>query len=290
MFPAAFDYVAAHSLDEALAILAEGDEDQKVLAGGQSLIPMMKLRLAMPTKLVDINRVPALNNIGVSNGYLTIGALTRHNDVVDSNVVKAENHTVAAAAPWIADPLVRNLGTVGGSLAHADPQGDWGSVMLACGAELVATSSRRGERVIPADEFFVDLFTSALEPDELLTEVRVPRYTGPAGGTYLKLERKVGDYATVGVAVHLQLDGGRIGRAGIALTGVGSKNIKATEAEAALAGQEPSEELFAEAGTLAAAASEPHTDVRGTAEYKRSVVRTFVRRGLNQAASQAQSA
>ncbi len=290
MFPAAFDYVAAHSLDEALAILAEGDEDQKVLAGGQSLIPMMKLRLAMPTKLVDINRVPALNNIGVSNGYLTIGALTRHNDVVDSDVVKAENHTVAAAAPWIADPLVRNLGTVGGSLAHADPQGDWGSVMLACGAELVATSSRRGERVIPADEFFVDLFTSALEPDELLTEVRVPRYTGPAGGTYLKLERKVGDYATVGVAVHLQLDGGRIGRAGIALTGVGSKNIKATEAEAALAGQEPSEELFAEAGTLAAAASEPHTDVRGTAEYKRSVVRTFVRRGLNQAASQAQSA
>lgn len=290
MFPAAFDYVAAHSLDEALAILAEGDEDQKVLAGGQSLIPMMKLRLAMPTKLVDINRVPALNNIGVSNGYLTIGALTRHNDVVDSNVVKAENHTVAAAAPWIADPLVRNLGTVGGSLAHADPQGDWGSVMLACGAELVATSSRRGERVIPADEFFVDLFTSALEPDELLTEVRVPRYTGPAGGTYLKLERKVGDYATVGVAVHLQLDGGRIGRAGIALTGVGSKNIKATEAEAALAGQEPSDELFAEAGTLAAAASEPHTDVRGTAEYKRSVVRTFVRRGLNQAASQAQSA
>lgn len=290
MFPAAFDYVAAHSLDEALAILAEGDEDQKVLAGGQSLIPMMKLRLAMPTKLVDINRVPGLNTIGVSDGYLSIGALTRHNDVVDSDVVKAENHAVAAAAPWIADPLVRNLGTVGGSLAHADPQGDWGSVMLACGAQLVATSSGRGERVIPVDDFFVDLFTSALEPDELLTEVRVPRYTGPAGGTYLKLERKVGDYATVGVAVHLQLDGGRIGRAGIALTGVGSKNIKATAAEAALSGREPDDELFAEAAALAAVAAEPHTDVRGSAEYKRSVVRTFVRRGLNQAVSQAVSA
>ncbi|MFW6091555.1 MAG: FAD binding domain-containing protein [Actinomycetota bacterium] len=290
MFPAAFDYVAARSLDETLAILAEGDEDQKVVAGGQSLIPMMKLRLAMPTKLVDINRVPGLDRIAVSDGYLSIGALTRHNDVVNSDVVSAENRTVAAAAPWIADPLVRNLGTVGGSLAHADPQGDWGSVMLACGAEVVATSSARGQRVIPVDEFFVDLFTSALEPDELLTEVRVPRYTGPAGGTYLKLERKVGDYATVGVAVHLQLDGGRIGNAGIALTGVGSKNIKATEAEAALVGREPSDDLFAEAAALASIASEPHTDVRGTAEYKRSVVRTYVRRGLNQAASQAQSA
>jgi carbon-monoxide dehydrogenase medium subunit len=288
MYPAAFDYVVAHSVDETLAMLAAGDEDQKVLAGGQSLIPMMKLRLATPTKLVDINRVPGLDGVGVSNGHLTVGALTRHNDVVHSDLVKSENHTMAAAAPWIADPLVRNLGTVGGSLAHADPQGDWGSVMLACGAEVVATSSRRGERTIPVTELFVDLFTSALEPDELLTEVRVPRCTGPAGGTYLKLERKVGDYATVGVAVHLQLDGtGQINEAGIALTGVGSRNIKATEAEQVLTGQTPSDELFAEAGVLAAAAADPRTDVRGSAEYKRSVVSTFVRRGLSDAASQA---
>ncbi|HEX6234382.1 MAG TPA: xanthine dehydrogenase family protein subunit M [Jiangellaceae bacterium] len=286
MYPAAFDYVAARTLDEALATLSEGDEDTKVLAGGQSLIPMMKLRLATPTKLVDINRIPGLANISVSNGHLVVGALTRHNDVVNSDLVKAENHTMAAAAPWIADPLVRNLGTVGGSLAHADPQGDWGSVMLACGAQVVATSNR-GDRTIPVTELFVDLFTSALEPDELLTEVRVPRYTGPAGGTYLKLERKVGDYATVGVAVHLQLDGDRIGQAGIALTGVGSKNIKATGAENVLIGQQPSEELFAEAGELAAGAADPRTDVRGTAEFKRSVVSTFVRRGLSQAANQA---
>ena len=286
MYPAAFDYVAARTLDEALATLSEGDEDTKVLAGGQSLIPMMKLRLATPTKLVDINRIPGLANISVSNGHLVVGALTRHNDVVNSDVVKAENHTMAAAAPWIADPLVRNLGTVGGSLAHADPQGDWGSVMLACGAQVVATSNR-GDRTIPVTELFVDLFTSALEPDELLTEVRVPRYTGPAGGTYLKLERKVGDYATVGVAVHLQLDGDRIGQAGIALTGVGSKNIKASGAENVLIGQQPSDELFAEAGELAAAAADPRTDVRGTAEFKRSVIGTFVRRGLSQAASQA---
>ena len=287
MYPAAFDYVAVHTLDEALATLSEGDEDTKVLAGGQSLIPMMKLRLATPTKLVDINRVPGLSGLDVSDGHLVVGALTRHNDVVNSDLVKAENHTMAAAAPWIADPLVRNLGTVGGSLAHADPQGDWGSVMLACGAEVVAVSSSRGERTIPVTELFVDLFTSALEPDELLAEVRVPRYTGPAGGTYLKLERKVGDYATVGVAVHLQLDGDRIGQAGIALTGVGSKNIKATQAESALTGQVPGDELFAEAGELAAAAADPRTDVRGTAEFKRSVVGTFVRRGLSEAATQA---
>jgi carbon-monoxide dehydrogenase medium subunit len=287
MYPAAFDYVAVHTLDEALATLSEGDEDTKVLAGGQSLIPMMKLRLATPTKLVDINRLPGLSGLDVSDGHLVVGALTRHNDVVNSDLVKAENHTMAAAAPWIADPLVRNLGTVGGSLAHADPQGDWGSVMLACGAEVVAVSGSRGERTIPVTELFVDLFTSALEPDELLTAVRVPRYTGPAGGTYLKLERKVGDYATVGVAVHLQLDGDRIGQAGIALTGVGSKNIKATQAEDALIGQVPGDELFAHAGELAAAAADPRTDVRGTAEFKRSVVSTFVRRGLSEAVSQA---
>ncbi len=286
MYPAAFDYVAVRTLDEALAALSEGDEDTKMLAGGQSLVPMMKLRLATPTKLIDINRIAGLAGIDVSNGHLVVGALTRHNDVVNSELVKAENHTMAAAAPWIADPLVRNLGTVGGSLAHADPQGDWGSVMLACGAEVVATSTR-GDRTIPVTELFVDLFTSALEPDEVLTTVRVPRYSGPAGGTYLKLERKVGDYATVGVAVHLQLDSGRISQAGIALTGVGSKNIKATAAESALIGQEPSDELFADAGEFAAAAADPRTDVRGTAEFKRSVVRTYVRRGLSQAAIQA---
>ncbi|HMG29783.1 MAG TPA: xanthine dehydrogenase family protein subunit M [Jiangellaceae bacterium] len=288
MYPAAFDYVAPRTVEETLAILADGGEDVKILAGGQSLIPMMKLRLATPATLVDINRVPGLDAVDVADGHLTIGALTRHNDVVRSEVVTAENHTMAAAAPWISDPLVRNLGTVGGSVAHADPQGDWGSVMLACGADMVATSTR-GQRTIPVGEFFVDLFTSALGPDELLTEIHVPRYQGPAGGTYLKLERKVGDYATVGVAIHLQLDAGkaRIEQAGIALTAVGPKNIKAVDAEQALVGQAPGDDLFAEAAELAAAAAEPRTDVRGSADYKRSVVSTFVRRGLSRAAEQA---
>ncbi len=291
MYPAAFDYVAPTTAEETLAILADGGEDVKVLAGGQSLIPLMKLRLASPTKLVDINRVPGLDPIEVVNGHLRVGAMARHNSIAISDVVKAENHTMAAAAPWISDPLVRNLGTIGGSLAHADPQGDWGSVMLACRATMVVRSAS-GERTIAADDFFVDLFTSALEPDELLTEIQVPRYDGPAGGTYLKLERKVGDYATAAVAVHLQLDTEKahITRAGIALTAVGPKNIMAVDAEQMLAGQPPGEELFAEAADRAAAAADPRTDVRGSADYKRAVVRTFVRRGLTTAVELAQNA
>jgi carbon-monoxide dehydrogenase medium subunit len=290
MYPAAFDYVAPTTVEETLAILAEGDEDVKVLAGGQSLIPLMKLRLASPAKLVDINRVPGLDTIEVVDGHLRVGAMARHHALAESDVVKAESHTMAAAAPWISDPLVRNLGTIGGSLAHADPQGDWGSVMLACRATVVA---RRvgGERTIAVDDFLVDLFTSALEPDELLTEIHVPRYDGPAGGTYLKLERKVGDYATVAAAVHLQLDSdrARIAQAGIALTAVGPKNIRAVEAERLLAGESPSDELLAEAAQAAAAAAQPRTDVRGSADYKRAVVRTFVRRGLTKAVELAQN-
>jgi carbon-monoxide dehydrogenase medium subunit len=284
MYPAEFDYVAPTSLEETLAILADGDEDVKVLAGGQSLIPLMKLRLATPAKLVDINRVPGLDMIEVTNDHLRVGAMARHHALAESGLVKAENHTMAAAAPWISDPLVRNLGTIGGSLAHADPQGDWGSVMLACRGSMVARRSD-GERTITADDFLVDLFTSALDPDELLTEIHVPRYDGPAGGTYLKLERKVGDYATVAAAVHLQLDmdRARVSQAGIALTAVGTTNIRAADAEQLLIGEPASDELFAEAAERAAAAADPRTDVRGSADYKRAVVRTFVRRGLTRA-------
>jgi aerobic carbon-monoxide dehydrogenase medium subunit len=291
MYPAAFDYVAPTTVEETLAILAAGDEDVKVLAGGQSLIPLMKLRLASPAKLVDINRVPGLDTIEVADGQLRVGALARHHALAESDIVKSENHTMAAAAPWISDPLVRNLGTIGGSLAHADPQGDWGSVMLACRGSMIARRAD-GERTIAADDFLVDLFTSALEPDELLTEIHVPRYDGPAGGTYLKLERKVGDYATVASAVHLQLDAdrARIAQAGIALTAVGPKNIRAAEAEQLLVGESPSDELFADAAERAAAQADPRTDVRGSADYKRAVVRTFVRRGLAKAVELARSA
>jgi carbon-monoxide dehydrogenase medium subunit len=285
MLPARFDYHRPGSIDEALEML-RGLGDAKVLAGGQSLIPVLKLRFAAPANLVDINRVPGLDGIAEEGGTLRIGALVRHNQMAGSAAVSGGYPLLAAAAPQIADPLVRNLGSVGGSLAHADPAGDWGAVMLAAGASLVLRSSR-GERTMPVSEFLVDVFTTALEPDELLTEVRVPTPPPRSSGIYLKLERKVGDFATVAAAVQVEMSDGTIGRAGIALTGVGTKNIQAAEAEASLAGTEPNEEAFAEAGRLAAAATNPTGDVRGSVEYKRHMVEVFVRRGLAKAAADA---
>ncbi|RMH19434.1 MAG: xanthine dehydrogenase family protein subunit M [Acidobacteria bacterium] len=283
MYPPPFDYQAPDSLEEALAILAEHGYEAKALAGGQSLIPLLKLRFAAPAVLVDLGRIPGLDGVEAADGELRIGALARHNQLAASPLVAERCPAASAAAPQIADPLVRNLGTLGGSLAHADPAGDWGSVMIACGAQLVLASAG-GRRTVPATEFFRGVFDTALEPTELLTEVRIPSPRGPAGGTYLKLERKVGDFATVGVAVSLELDGaGRIARAGIGLTAVGPQNLRAAAAEEALAGAEPTAEAFAEAGRLAAGGCEPASDVRGSAEYKRHVVEVYVRRGLARA-------
>ncbi len=282
MVPAAFEYHRPSSLDEALSLLSAHADDGKVLAGGQSLIPLMKLRFAAPEHLIDINRVPGLDGLEEAEGQLRIGAMTRHATLAASDLVKSRYPVMAQAAPMISDPLVRNLGTIGGSLAHADPAGDWGSVMLAQGATVVVKSSN-GERELPIGEFLQDTFTTALEPDEILTEVRVPQPEPRSGGAYLKMERKVGDFATVAVAVSLVLSNGTVGRAGIALTAVGSKNIEATDAESSLTGAEPTEEAFAEAGRLAAAASDPVSDVRGSAKYKRHVVEVYVRRGLARA-------
>ena len=285
MFPARFDYLAATSIDEALAAKAEGGDETRFLAGGQSLLPMMKIRLADPGRLVDINRIPGLDTLENANGHLRVGALVRHADIARSDMT---NGAVAAAAPWIADPLVRNLGTMCGSVAHCDPEGDWNSVLLATGAEVIAVGPN-GDRSIDIADFIQGPFTSALADDEMVTEVRVHMPSGTSGGAYLKLERKVGDYATVAVAAHLELDGaGLIESAGLALTSVASQNLKVTAAEAALVGQRPNEEVFAEAGELAAAASDPHSDVRGTADWKRQVVRTYTRRALAAASAQAQ--
>lgn len=258
-----------------------------MLAGGQSLLPMMKLRLAAPSHLVDINRVPGLAEIRQVNGELALGALVRHADVVGNESVARYAPLVAATAPWVADPLVRNRGTVCGSVAHCDPEGDWNSVMLALGATVVARSTE-GSRVIPIEEFVVDFFTNALRPGEMVVEVRIPKAGERTGGAYLKLERKIGDYATVGVATHLRLDqAGKIAEAGIALTSVAPKNLKVVEAERMLVGNEPSDELFAEAAAVAARSCEPTSDVRGPAEYKRAVVKTYVERGLHRSLAQA---
>ncbi len=289
MLPPRFDYRRPTTLDEAIDLLGEHGDEAKVLAGGQSLIPLLKLRLAAPSLLVDVNRIPGLDGIAEEGGVLRIGALVRHATLEREGALRDRYPAIAAAAPQISDPLVRNLGTVGGSLAHADPSGDWGAVMLAVGATVVARS-RRGEREIPVRDLFRDTFTTALEPDELLTEIRVPAPAGPVGGTYLKLERKVGDFATVAVAVHVEMQDGRIGRAGIGLAAVGPTNLRAEAAEAALAGAEPTEEAFAEAARLAAGAASPVTDIRGSAEYKRHVVEVYVRRGLAAAVERARAA
>jgi carbon-monoxide dehydrogenase medium subunit len=284
MYPARFEYFAPRTLDEALEILARFDEGEaKVLAGGMSLIPVMKLRFAAPRALVDINRIGGLNQLAEEGGGLRIGALVRHKTCEQSELLRGRYGALADAAPQIADPIVRNLGTVAGSLAHADPQGDWASVMLAVRAEVVARGTA-GERTIPIDELLQGPFTTSLEASEIITEVRVPDPGTRAHGTYLKLERKIGDFATVGVAVHVSMSNGSVGEAGIALTGVGPTNIRAKAAEQALVGHSLDEDAIAEAARLAAEAAQPRTDLRGTEEYKRNAVRVFTARGLRKAA------
>lgn len=286
MLPAAFDYRAPSSLDEALSLLQQHGDDAKVMAGGQSLIPLLKLRFTRPAMVVDIGRLPGLNGVRRDDGHVAIGALVRHVDVERNDELEGWLPIMREAARWIADPLVRNRGTLAGSACHADPAGDWGSVLLALGADLVARSTS-GERVLHADGFFQGPFTTELRPDEVVTEVRIPLPKGRAGGTYLKLERKVGDFATVAVAVQVELEGSKVGRAGIALTAVGENNIRATDAENALLGKEPSDDLIKEAARLAAAAAQPKDDIRGTAAYKKDVVRVFVQRGLKAALDRA---
>lgn len=284
MFPADFEYAAPSSLDEALSLLAERADDAKVLAGGQSLIPLMKLRFAVPAFVIDINGVAGLDTVTEDAGSgLRIGALVRNATLERSELCAQRYPTIRAAAPLISDPLVRNLGTMVGSLCHADPQGDWCSVMLALDGDVLARSAR-GERRIPIGEFLQGPFTTALEPDEIAVEAAVPAPAGDFFGTYLKLERKVGDFATVGVALALSTgEDGSILRAGIGLTGVGATNLKAVEAEQLLVGQRLGADLIEQAAQLAAAASDPNSDIRGSADYKRSVVQTFVARGLRQA-------
>jgi aerobic carbon-monoxide dehydrogenase medium subunit len=286
MLPAAFDYAAPATLEEALALLKKRGDDAKIMAGGQSLIPLLKLRFAQPAIVVDIGRLPSMNAIARHNGHLSIGALVRHVDIERNADLPKLYPMLLEAVHWISDPLVRNRGTMAGSVCHADPSGDWGSVMLALNASVVARSES-GERVIPVDGFFTGPFTTTLRPDEIVTEIRIPMPSGHSGGAYNKLERKVGDFASAAVAVHVELSGNKIAKAGIGLTAVGATNIKAVAAEKALIGHEPTDEVIAEAARLAAAAAEPKDDIRGSAAYKKDVVRVYVLRGLRTALGRA---
>jgi aerobic carbon-monoxide dehydrogenase medium subunit len=284
MYPSRFRYEAPRSLDEAISLLHTGGDYAKVLAGGQSLVPLMKLRFASPDLVVDINNVPGLDyHRADPDGTLRVGALCRHADLERSELLQSTQPTMAAAAPLIADPIVRNRGTLVGSLCHADPQGDWASVVLALGGSVVAHGPG-GRRTIPIAEFVTGPFQNVLEPDEIAVEAVIPAAQGTRAGGYLKLERRVGDFATVGVAVAVETSGANVTRAGIGLTGVGGSTIAATDAAAALVGQPLTEQTIARAADLAAEAARPRTDHRGSAEYKRHMVRTFVTRILNRAA------
>ena len=287
MIPAGFEYHAPTSVGEATGLLARLGEDAKVLSGGQSLIPLLKLRLASPRYLVDINRIPGLAYVKEAQGTLRIGALAREVDLDESAVVRERYPLLADATQSIADPLVRNLATVAGNLAHGDPANDHPAVMLALGAEVTATGPS-GERRIPIGEFFTGPFETALRRDELLTEIRVPAPAPRSGGSYMKLERKVGDFATAAVAAQVTLAAdGTCAAVGIALTNVGLTPIKANKAEAAIRGKRPDESAIKEAAQFAADAAQPEADLRGSVEYKKDMVRVLTARALRKAIERA---
>jgi aerobic carbon-monoxide dehydrogenase medium subunit len=280
MYPSRFRYEAPRSIDEAIALLQEGGGEAKVLAGGQSLVPLLKLRFAAPELLVDINELPGLNYHRVdADGTLRVGALCRHADLERSALLAQRQPTMAAAAPLVADPIVRNRGTLVGSLCHADPQGDWASVVTALGGQVVAQGPG-GRRNIPMAQFVTGPFQNTLAFDEVAVEAVIPAPKGTPAGGYLKLERRVGDFATAGVAVAVEFSGAVVSRAGIALTGVGGSTIDATDAAQSLVGGPLTPDGIAQAADLAAGAAQPRTDHRGSAEYKRHIVRTFVTRIL----------
>ncbi len=281
MYPSRFRYEAPRSIDEAVALLQQGAGEAKVLAGGQSLVPLLKLRFAAPELLVDINNLSGLDYHRVDkDGTIRIGALCRHADLERSALLKARQPTMAAAAPVIADPVVRNRGTLVGSLCHADPQGDWASVVTALGGYVTAQGSN-GRRSIPMAQFVTGPFQNTLAYDEIAVEAVIPAPKGTVAGGYLKLERRVGDFATVGTAVAIERSGAVVTRAGIALTGVGGSTIDATDAAQALMGGPLTADSIGRAADLAAQAAQPRTDHRGSAEYKRHIVRTFVERILS---------
>lgn len=288
MIPGKFEYFAPATLPEAVKLLAEKGYGAKILAGGQSLIPAMRFRLAQPEVLIDINRINGLSYIKEENGHLAIGAMTREAEL-DANPLIHQKYTLLAdTAKVIADPLVRNMATVGGNLAHADPANDHPATMLAYNASVVAVGPG-GERVIPIDNFFVDLFTSSLAENEILHEIRIPTPPAHSGGAYLKLERKVGDYAVAAVAVQLTLDGNTCAALRIGLTNVSPTPMRATTAEATLTGQPLTEENIKAAAAAAAQECEPSADLRGSEAYKRDIVRVLTIRAINKAVERAKA-
>src|SRR5271168_3151788 len=280
MIPPAFEYLRPNTVPEAIAFLQQYGDDAKILSGGQSLIPMMKFRLARPSHLIDINRISGLSYIKEEGGYLKIGGLVREAELEDSPLIRQKYPILFDTSRVIADPQVRNMATLAGNLAHGDPANDHPATMMALGAEIVAVGPQ-GERVIPVGSFFITLFTTDLRHDEIVTEIRIPTPPPRSGGAYLKLERKVGDFATAAVAAQVTVDqGGICQKAGIALTNVGATPIKAAKAEEFLQGKKLDDTNITQAAQLAAEAAQPSSDLRGPEEYKRGLVKELTRRAL----------
>jgi aerobic carbon-monoxide dehydrogenase medium subunit len=288
MIPPEFQYAAPHTIPEALLLLQQ-NPDAKILSGGQSLIPVLKFRLATPPLLIDINRIGGLDYLREEGGKLLIGALVRESEIDDSEIVRTKYPLLHETSRSVADPLVRNLATIAGNLAHADPANDHPATMLAYRAEVVAAGPK-GSRTIPIDSFFTGLFETALSHDEIITEVRVPAPVAHSGGAYVKLERKVGDFATVGIAVQLSLDAsGKLQQVGIGLTNVGITALRAKRSEDLLRGKSPDDKLIAQAGQLASEDCAPNADLRGSEDYKRNMVRVLTMRAIQKAMGRAKA-
>jgi aerobic carbon-monoxide dehydrogenase medium subunit len=284
MFPAAFDYIAARSRDEAFAALAQHGGDARVLAGGQSLIPAMRLRLAKPAVLVDINRIDDLAYITETDGELRIGACGRDHALDHSEALRSGRYPLLSdVCAVVADPVVRQLGTVVGSLCHNDPAGDWPVAALVARASLVVRG-KSGDRTIPIDEFLVDSYTTAVADGEMAIEVRFPTPQARTAGAYVKIERKVGDFATAAAAARLTLaEDGSISHASIAIGAAGPNAFRVVEAEKALIGQKPSSAAIAAAANAGRAAADPIADTRGSVAYKKEMAGVLVERALRKA-------
>ena len=284
MYPAQFDYHTPGSVREALDLRGRHKDDAKLLAGGHSLLPAMKLRLSQPTHLVDLRKVPGLTGIKEEGGTVVIGAMTTHYAVENSSVVKAKAPVLAATAAHIGDPMVRNMGTIGGSLAHADPAADYPATVIALGVELVAEGPK-GKRTIKIDDFFKGLLTTALGPDEILTEVRVPALAAKTGSAYLKFPHPASRFAVVGVAAVLTMDGNKVGKASIGITGAGTRAVRAKGVEAALGGKALDAASIQAAADKAPDGVDVQADLQGSEEYKRHLLKVFARRAIEAAAA-----
>jgi carbon-monoxide dehydrogenase medium subunit len=286
VIPAAFEYQAPTSVDEAVRLLDQLGDRAKVLAGGHSLIPIMKLRLAQPEVLVDIGRIGDLRQVGQQDGRIAIGALVTHNEVMRNGAVREGCPLLAETAAEIGDIQVRNRGTLGGALAHADPAADYPATILALDAEIVAQGPG-GRRTIKAGDFFTGMLSTALASNELLVEVRVPTYGRGTGGAYLKLPNKASHYAVVGVAALVRLDGGKVASLALAITGAGAQPLRARAVESALQGQAPSEDAVAKAAESAADGLDLLSDIHGSADYRAHIARVFAKRAILEAVRRA---